>query len=112
MAYQPATQPHTVDTSAGPITVDALVPVPGLHVFQLPAEVSTDSPYRWILALHDGPALASFKAEAEASGAAEQAAPLVDWTRNSMTVANLLGPAGMDDLMQLLRAAGGQHPNA
>ena len=106
------TQPHTVHTSAGPLTVDATEPSPGLRVYQIPAEVSTGSPYRWILAHHGGPALASFRTEAEANSAAGQAAPLVDWTRNSMTVANLLGPAGMEDLMRQLREAGGQHPNA
>ena len=103
---------HTVDTNTGPIQVDATEPAPGLRAFQLPSGVSTSLPYRWILAHHDGPALASFETDDAANRAAEQVGALVDWTRNAMTVANLLGPAGMDELMELLRAAGGQHPNA
>ena len=106
------TQPHTVDTNLGPIAVEANEPTPGLRVFELPTEVSPDSAHRWILAHHDGPALASFTAEDDATHAATQVGALVDWTRNAMTVANLLGPTGMNDLMELLRAAGGQHPNA
>ncbi|MFB7589338.1 hypothetical protein [Streptomyces sp. NPDC056169] len=103
---------HAVDTNLGPVEVDAVAPVPGIRVFQLPADVSPDSPYRWILAHHDGPALASFETDDAAKRAAEQAGSLVDWTRNAMTVANLLGPGGMNELMEQLRAAGGQHPNA
>ncbi|WP_328941569.1 hypothetical protein OG259_07800 [Streptomyces sp. NBC_00250] len=107
-----STQPHTVDTNLGPIGVEATEPAPGLRVFSLPTNVSPDSPYRWILAHHDGPALASFETDDAAKRAAEQVGALVDWTRNAMTVANLLGPGGMNDLMEQLRSAGGQHPNA
>ncbi|MGA5202734.1 hypothetical protein [Streptomyces variegatus] len=103
---------HIVDTSAGPVTVTATEPVPGLHVYEIPAEVSTDSPFRWILAHHEGPALASFETEAAATTGAAKVAPLVDWTRNAMTTANLIGPGGMQELLSLLRDAGGQHPNA
>ena len=108
----PTTLTHTLDTSAGPVTVKAIEPTPGLRIFELPTTISPSSAHRWILAHHDGPALASFTTEDTATRAAAQAGALVDWTRNSMTVANLLGPAGMNDLMELLRNAGGQHPNA
>ncbi|MFD9047645.1 hypothetical protein [Streptomyces zaomyceticus] len=107
-----ATIQHSVHTNAGLLTVEATEPVPGLRVFQVPDNVSPNSPYRWVLAHHGGPALASFETQESATEAAGQAGTLVDWTRNSMTVANLLGPTGMNDLMELLRAADGQHPNA
>lgn len=103
---------HTFDTSDGPRTVSAAEPVPGLHVFEIPADVSPFSEHRWILAHHEGQALASFTTEDEATGAAETVAPLADWTRNAITCANEIGPAGMNDLMATLLAAGGQHPGA
>lgn len=103
---------HTFDTSAGPETVTATEPAPGLHVYEIPADVSPSSPYRWILAHHEGPALASFETESAATRGAEEVAPLADWTRNAMTVANLIGPAGMQELTERLRELGAQHPNA
>ncbi len=39
-------------------------------------------------------------------------APLADWTRNAMTTANRIGPGRTEELLSLLREAGGQHPNA
>ena len=101
-----------LSTSAGPVTVTAAEPVPGLHVYEVPEDVSPTSRYRWILAHHEGRALASFETEPAATGAAEQVAELVDWTRNAMTVANLLGPSGAEQLLALLAEVGGQHPNA
>ncbi len=103
---------HIVSTSAGPITVTATEPVPGLHVYEIPEHVSVLSPLRWILAHHEGRALAAFETEEAATGAAEKVGPLSDWTRNAMTSANLLGPGRVDELMTLLREAGGEHPNA
>jgi hypothetical protein len=103
---------HTFDTSAGPLTVEAAEPVPGLHIYKVPDSVSVNSPYRWILAHHDGRALASFETAEAANAAAKDVAPFADWTRNAMTAANEIGPGGMQDLLTLLRKAGGQHPNA
>lgn len=102
---------HVIDTSAGPVTVTATEPAPGLHVYEIPEGVSPSSSHRWILAHHEGPALASFETDAAATEAAAKAAPLADWTRNAMTTANLIGPDGMRRLLELLREAGGQHPN-
>lgn len=102
---------HVIDTSAGPVTVTATEPAPGLHVYKIPEDVSPSSAHRWILAHHEGPALGAFETSAAATAAAEGAAPFVDWTRNAMTAANLIGPDGMRELMEVLRAAGGQHPN-
>ncbi|MFE9398624.1 hypothetical protein [Streptomyces flavidovirens] len=102
----------TISTSAGPVTVDITEPVPGLHVYEVPADVSTASPYRWILAHHDGPALASFASEDAAGSAAEKVGSLVDWTRNAITTASQFGPSGLKSLTALLVDLGGQHPNA
>ncbi|KUF18432.1 hypothetical protein [Streptomyces silvensis] len=101
-----------ISTSAGPITVDAAEPVPGLHVYEIPAHVSPMSSYRWILAHHEGAAMASFATESAATAAAVVIAPLADWTRNAMTTANQIGPGGTKGFVALLRNTGGQHPNA
>lgn len=103
----------TIPTSAGPIAVDAVELVPGLHVYEIPAEASPLSTHRWILAHHDGHALASFESEAAATAGAGAVAPLADWTRNQMTAANEISLGGrVQELMDALQAAGGQHPNA
>ncbi len=102
----------TLSTSAGPVTVTAGEPTPGLRTYEVPADVSSNSRFRWILAHHDGHALASFESEEAATAAADAVAPLADWTRNAMTTANQIGPGGTERLMSLLRDAGGQHPNA
>lgn len=105
--------PITLDTSAGPIDVDTTEPVPGLHVYQIPATVSPDSPYRWILTHHDGWALASFETADEATQAAESVAPLANWTRGAMTCGQEISFGGtVERLMALLTEHGGQHPNA
>lgn len=104
---------HTLDTSAGPVTVDATEPAPGLRIFETPAGVSPGSTHRWILAHHDGAALASFTAESDAQRAAEEITQLADWTRNAMTAAQQISLGGhTNHLMDALRDAGGQHPNA
>jgi hypothetical protein len=103
----------TMTTSAGSYTVDATAPVPGLRVYQAPAHVSPQSPYRWILAHWEGVALASFESGEAATRAAEAVAPLADWTRSGMTAANEISCGGhVAQLGHLLREAGGQHPNA
>lgn len=103
----------TLSTSAGLLTVAATEPVPGLLVYEIPAEVSPLSRYRWILGHHDGQALASFETEPAAVLAAEKIAPLTDWTRSAMTTANQISFSGKPgELMRLLNEAGGQHPNA
>lgn len=102
----------TLATSAGPLDVDTTEPVPGLHVYELPAEVGPDSPYRWILAHHDGHVLASFESSDAATRAAESVGPLADWTRNAMTAANQISFGGNTGrLGELLAAHGGHHPN-
>lgn len=103
----------TISTSAGPVTVDTTEPAPGLHVYKIPADVSPLSPYRWILAHHEGRALAAFKSSDEATQAAGAVSALADWSRNAMTAANEISLGGNTERFAvLLTAHGGQHPNA
>ncbi|MEU2426949.1 hypothetical protein ABZ619_39055 [Streptomyces sp. NPDC007851] len=103
----------TLPTSGGPVTVEATEPVPGLRVYEVPEGVSPTSKYRWILAHHEGRALASFKDRAGAEEGAAVVGPLADWTRGDMTVANYISLGGLvDDLVRALTGAGGDHPNA
>lgn len=103
----------TLPTSEGALVVDAAEPVPGLRVYEVPANVSPMSKYRWILAHHEGQALASFETGEAAEQGAAAVAPLADWTRGVMTAANEISSAGRtEELMELLRGAGGAHPNA
>lgn len=103
----------TLPTSAGPVTVDATEPVPGLLVYEVPPSVHPTSRYRWILAHHEGPALASFETGEAAEQGAAAVAPLADWTRGQMTTANEISFGGnAARLLRLLRDAGGDHPNA
>ncbi|WP_405506434.1 hypothetical protein OG323_06370 [Streptomyces cyaneofuscatus] len=103
----------TISTSAGPVTVAAESPAPGLLIFEVPAEVSPSSPYRWVLAHHEGAALAAFESSAAAALAAEGVADLADWSHNAMTAANQISLGGhVKRLQAVLTAAGGQHPNA
>ena len=100
----------TMATSAGSYPVDATEPVPGLYVYQTPDHVSPLSPFRWLLAHWDGPALASFETADDAAKAAEVVKPLADWSRNAMTVANEISFGGkVKELGRLLTAAGGLH---
>ncbi|MFI6700301.1 hypothetical protein ACIBJC_15210 [Streptomyces sp. NPDC050509] len=101
----------TIATSAGPITVEATEPLPGLHLYEVPATVSTSSTYRWILALHDGQALAAFRSEHDAAGAVDSITGFADWTQPSAAITTELGASGMKTLTALLTSAGGQHPN-
>lgn len=103
----------TFSTSAGPVTVETTEAVPGLHVGEIPADVSPLSSYRWILAHHEGAALASFSSSDAATRAAEGVAPLADWSRGAMTTANQVSLGGNTErLTALLAEHGGQHPNA
>jgi len=103
----------TLPTSGGPVTVDAIEPVPGLYVYEVPESVHPTSRYRWILAHHEGRALASFETEEAATGGANGVAHLADWTRSQMTTANQISLGGFVwKFTDLLRDAGGVHPNS
>ncbi|WP_372344663.1 hypothetical protein [Streptomyces sp. KL116D] len=95
-------------TSDGPVTVDAAEPVPGLRVYELPADSSLD--YRWVLAHHEGRALGLFTSAEDASGAAAAVAPMADWTRGVMTVANEISLGGNVERFGLALIAHGSAP--
>ncbi|MCP9209527.1 hypothetical protein [Streptomyces cucumeris] len=104
---------YTLGTSGGSVTVAAAEPAPGLRVAQIPNGISPLSGHRWLLAHHDGPALAAFTTEAAATTAADVIAPLADWTRSAMTTAKAISLGGLTEkLADALTAAGGAHPNA
>ncbi|MBL1100116.1 hypothetical protein [Streptomyces coffeae] len=106
------TTTYTIATSTGPVTVAAVEPAPGLRIAKAPDDISPLSERRWLLAHHDGPALAAFTTEAAANTAAAAIAPLTDWTRSAMTTANAISLGGLaGQLMDALTAAGGAHPN-
>ncbi|MEU9792917.1 hypothetical protein AB0E27_20205 [Streptomyces sparsogenes] len=103
---------YTIGTSTGPVTVAATEPAPGLRIAKAPDDVSPLSERRWLLAHHDGPALAAFATEDQANTAAAAVAPITDWTRSAMTTANAISLGGLTgQLMEALAAAGGAHPN-
>lgn len=101
----------TLATPTGPLDVDSTEPVPGLHIYEMPAEVSPASPYRWVLAHHTGWVLAAFETTAAATQAANAVAPLTDWTRQPMTCANEISLGGNTRrLLGLLTDHGGHRP--
>ncbi|MFD4830196.1 hypothetical protein ACFWPV_10125 [Streptomyces uncialis] len=104
---------HVMDTSGGSVAVEATEPVPGLRLFEAPQDISPLSTYRWVLAHHEGHALASFVSSAAGEAAARAVAPLADWTRSVMTVATEISLGGhVKRLNAAIAAHGGQHPNA
>ncbi|MCF3960321.1 hypothetical protein [Streptomyces fuscigenes] len=101
---------HVAYTSTGMLIVEATEPVPGLHVYEIPTQY--DARHRWMLAHHEGHALAAFDTDAAATEAAGVLAPLADWTRSVMTAANEISLNGRTDLLRaLMAAAGGHQPN-
>lgn len=66
------------------ISLPAVEPVPGLHVYELPLkhrEESDGAANPWRLGHHSGKALAAFPSEDDALRAAREVADLTDWTR-------------------------------
>ncbi|MFJ9799893.1 hypothetical protein [Streptomyces sp. NPDC101145] len=101
----------TATTTTGvTYTLDTTEPVPGLHVAEAPAWLSEDLPHRWLLAHHQGHALAVFPTAEAATTAAHKVAATADWTRDAATVLAHLGPAGQRALNASLHAAGGRRP--
>jgi hypothetical protein len=103
----------TIETSEGPVAFDSTEPVPGLHVYEIPADANANSPLRWVLSHHEGRSLGWFKSSDAATRAAESVASLADWTRNAMTVAQVISFGGNTVLlMALLAEHGANDPNA
>lgn len=101
----------TLATSAGPLDVDSTEPAPGLHVYEMPADMAPASPHRWILAHHTGWVLAAFETADSATQAATAVAPLADWTRQPMTCANEISLGGKTrHLLELFTDHGGHRP--
>ncbi|MGC5533969.1 hypothetical protein [Streptomyces sp. SR-10] len=68
----------------GTISLPAVEPVPGLHVYELPdahREEGDGEGTPWRLGHHSGRALAAFSSEDDALRAAREVADLADWTR-------------------------------
>jgi hypothetical protein len=97
----------TIETSEGPVAFDSTEPVPGLHVYEIPAEATPKSLGRWILAHHEGHVLGSFESSDAAAAAAESVAPLADWTRSVTTVAQVISFGGNTRLLTELLAKHG-----
>lgn len=104
---------HIAVTLTGPVIVDATEPVPGLRVYEEPDRVGPASACRWVLAHHQGSVLGSFTGEGAALGVAGRIASLAHWTRTATSVAVEISHGGTGEhLTELIRAAGGQHPDA
>lgn len=72
--------------TATPVLVQAIEPVPGLHVYEQPEELrgpGDDTTHPWRLGHHSGYAMAAFTTKSEAIAAAREVAPFADWTRNA-----------------------------
>ncbi|MFJ1804501.1 hypothetical protein [Streptomyces sp. NPDC088180] len=70
--------------AGGMISLPAVEPVPGLHVYELPdahREEGDGAGSPWRLGHHSGRALAAFSSEDDALRAAHEVADLADWTR-------------------------------
>lgn len=68
----------------GTISLAAVEPVPGLHVYELPVEHREEGDgvsNPWRLGHHSGRVLAAFPSEDDALRAAREVADLADWTR-------------------------------
>lgn len=72
---------HTFQTDRGDFTVPATSPVPGLFVYEIPAEVEPHSTHRWSVGHHSGLLIASAMYEDDAIRGAHKIADLADWTK-------------------------------
>lgn len=86
----------------------------GLRVTKAPEFVYPESPYRWLLTHHEGAILSAFETKDAADRAAEQVAPLADWTKSVMTAAQEISlslPGGATRFLALLKEFGGHDIN-
>ncbi|MET7429573.1 hypothetical protein ABZT16_11325 [Streptomyces flaveolus] len=98
---------HTFRTDQGDFTVSATSPVPGLLVYEIPAEVEPDSTYRWSVGHHSGLLIASAMYEDDAIRGAQKIADLADWTKS---VEDLRASVDTDELYRLIAWAGCEDP--
>jgi hypothetical protein len=77
---------HAVPVKPGyePFTVDAIEPVPGLVVYEIPTEVrEPDTDFHWRVSHHSGLALAAAEFPGDAQSIAHAIADFTDWTRTA-----------------------------
>ena len=72
---------HTFHTDSGDFTAPATSPVPGLLVYEIPAEVEPHNNHRWSVGHHSGLLIASAMYEDDAIRGARKIADLADWTK-------------------------------
>ncbi len=75
-----------VTSTATPVLVQAIEPVPGLRVYEQPEELrgpGDETSHPWRLGHHSGYAMAAFPTRDEAVAAAHSVADFTDWTRNA-----------------------------
>lgn len=88
------------------VSVEAVEPVPGLRVYELPEELRQEGHgriYPWQLGHHDGRAMAAFASQDDALRAAREVADLADWT---LSGAELKASKAFDPEEYLLRVRG------
>jgi hypothetical protein len=83
---------HTFQTDMGDFTVPATSPVPGLFVYEIPAEVEPHSTYRWSVGHHSGLLIASAMYEDDAIRGAQKIGALADWTKSTDELRTELDP--------------------
>ena len=98
------TVPYTFHSNNETGTVDAVQPVPGLFVYQLPDHLRHPH-FPWLIGHHEGKCIAAFERYGHAMEAAEVIADFTDWTR---TAAELIATVDALDLSDLIdyRTAG------
>jgi hypothetical protein len=99
-------------TPTGPLAIEATEPVPGLRVYEVPADHASLPDHRWVLAHHEGRALGLFTSIDDASGAASAVASMADWTRSVMTTANEISFGGNVERFGLALMAHGCAPTS
>lgn len=95
--------------TATPVLVQAVEPVPGLHVYEQPEELRShaDSPYLWRLGHHSGLVIAVAMYEDDAIRGAKKIADRADWTRG---VEELRAAIDADGLYEDLSWTSCEHP--
>ncbi|MFF9240052.1 hypothetical protein ACF1AL_14630 [Streptomyces sp. NPDC014801] len=98
---------HTFHTDQGDFTVPATSPVPGLFVYEIPAEVEPHNTYRWSVGHHSGLVVASAMYEDDAIRGAHRIAYLADWTKS---VDELRASVDIDELYRRIAWAACEDP--
>ncbi|MGW5582824.1 hypothetical protein [Streptomyces sp. NPDC003857] len=92
------TVPYTFHSHNETGTVDAVQPVPGLYVYQLPEHLRHPH-FPWLIGHSSGRCIAAFESQARALCGVELIADFTDWTR---TAAELIAAVDAYDLRDLI----------